>query len=264
MTCKQAAQLLPALALDALDGPERELVEAHLRRCPDCAREQQALQEIVTQLALAVPQVDPPAALREQIVASATDDGRRTTDVIPVLRPSSVVRRPSRLRWSPAFSLAALVLALAALVWGASLQNELGTTRAQAADSSAQLERIRGSYGTIVRVLGSPQMQVRDLQPSEAAPTAQGRLWLDSTSGQGMLMAHDLPPLAVNQSYQVWLVNAQGRVNAGLLRESDDSIYYLLIQPPGKLTDYQRLGVTREPAGGSPGPTGPRIIGGDL
>ena len=43
MSCEQAAELLPALALDALEGPERELLEAHLRRCPACAGELRAL-----------------------------------------------------------------------------------------------------------------------------------------------------------------------------------------------------------------------------
>jgi len=194
--------------------------------------------------------------------------GRRTPGVLPDPRPTTdppQAERPTWYqRWSPAFSLAALILALAALVWGASLQSELGRTKAQAGDTSAQLERIRSSYGTIVRVLGSPRMQVRDLQPSDTAPSAQGKLWIDELSGQGMIMARDLPRLANDQSYQAWLVNAEGRVNAGLLREYEDSVYYLVIQPPGKLTDYQRLGVTREPAGGSPGPTGPRVIGGDI
>jgi hypothetical protein len=38
----------------------------------------------------------------------------------------------------------------------------------------------------------------------------------------------------------------------------------LLILSPLPLGSYQRLGITEEPAGGSPGPTGRRVLGGSL
>jgi anti-sigma-K factor RskA len=161
-------------------------------------------------------------------------------------------------------SVASLVVALAALALAASLQGQLGQAQRQAAESRAQLERIRASYFTVASVLASPQLEERNLQPTEAAPGAVGKVWIDRASGRGMMMARDLPELGENRAFQVWLANGQERVSAGLLRANDEDVYYLVLQAPGKLTDYQRLGVTIEPAGGSPGPTGPRVIGGEL
>jgi len=47
-------ELLPAAALGILDRPELEPVLAHVRSCPECTRELQALRELVGSLALAL------------------------------------------------------------------------------------------------------------------------------------------------------------------------------------------------------------------
>ena len=275
MSCQHVSDLGPALALDALEAPEREALEAHLRRCPRCADELRELREVAAHLGLALPQHEPPPALGQRILALAAADVEVGSSRIVAPPPPSgrsaswgreerQRRPPWYERWSPAISLASLVAAIAALLWGASLQAQLGSTQRQLAETSGQFERVRNSYGAVVRVLGSPQTRVRELEPTEAAPAAEGKLWVDQASGQGMLMARDLPRLPEGQTYQVWLSGGGNRVSAGFLRPSDEDVYYVVLQAPGKLTDYERLGVTREPAGGSPGPTGPRVIGGQI
>jgi anti-sigma factor RsiW len=257
MSCSQTSDLSPALALDALEAPEREVLEAHLGRCPECAREVWELREIAAQLALAQPQHEPPAALGRRILAIARSE---TEPEQP--RVAAVRRRP--VLTSQRLALASMLAALAAVLWGASLQTQLGQAQRQLAESSAQLERTRANYGTVVRVLGSTQTQVRDLQAGEAAPAAQGTLWIDPASGQGMLMARNLPPISGDQIYQVWVTSADSPVSAGFLRAYDEGVYYVVLQAPGNLSDYRRLGITREPLGGSRGPTGPRVIVGEI
>jgi hypothetical protein len=79
-----------------------------------------------------------------------------------------------------------------------------------------------------------------------------------------MMMARDLPPLPEGQGYQVWLANDRGRISPGFLRPYAEGVYYLVLSAPDPLTDYRRVGVTREPLPGSPGPTRPRVVGADL
>lgn len=251
MDCELFAELGPALALDALDEPERAVLEEHARRCPTCARELRAWREVAAQLALAAPQREPPASLGARILAQAHADLASSTST----PPRGWWQRLQR--WSPAVAAAALATAIAALVWGATLQAQLAETR-------QQLEWARTSYWTIARVLASPEAEVYELQPTEAAPGAVGKVWVDPVSGQGMMMARNLPPPPPGRTYQVWLVNDGQRVSSGFLRANEEGIYYTVLQAPGRLTDYQRIGVTLEPAGGSSGPTGPRVIGGEL
>lgn len=293
MSCELTKDLGPALALDVLEGPERELLEMHLERCPDCARTLVELRQVATGLGLALSQYDPPPALGERILAAAAADlgaGERVRNAttlpdragrvsVPVTRSGSRAAEPPRGRAggtqliapaphpppvARALALASLAAAIAALLWGLSLQSQLGLAQQQVAESRAQFRGLLGAYETVVEVLASPAVQELDLQAGEAAPTARGRVWVDQTSGQGMMMARNLPPLSEGYVYQVWLHRADGSVSSGFLRAYDGGVYYSVLQAPSKITDYDRLGVTPEPLGGSPGPTGPRVIGGEI
>ena len=287
MSCTLIREQGAAFVLGALEPSEVEAIEAHISRCPPCAGELEELRQVTAQLALAVPQHTPPPALGERIFATARAERSGRAEGTPGVPPAApdqlpvpvgvgsgpvasagdgaaATRAAARRNRRPWFALAALAAALAALAWAASLQAQLSATRQQLAETGAQLERIRGAYSTVVEVLVSPATQERDLQAREGAPSAQGKIWVDRATGRGMMMARDLPPLAEGQTYQVWLTNPQGRVSGGFLRPYDDGVYYVVLQPPGKLTDYQTVGVTVEPLGGSPGPTGARIIGGEI
>ena len=262
--CEELADLLPGQALDALEASERELVAAHAARCADCARQQRELIEVASQLALALPQVEPPTTLGARIL----DEARRER----APERSLTSAQPGRAsgfwtllqRWSAGLSLAALAVALAALLWGANLHQQLGQSQRQLAETSAQLQGSRTNYWTVARVLASPAVQVRELQAGDAAPGAQGKLWVDPVSGSGMMMARELPPPPAGTVYQVWLADSNGRVCPGFLRANDEGIYYLVLNAPGKVSDYQRVGVTQEPSPGSLDPTGPRVIGGAI
>ena len=47
-------------------------------------------------------------------------------------------------------------------------------------------------------------------------------------------------------------------------RTINDELDACLAQCPDKLARWQSFGVTQEPAGGSNGPTGPRVLGGSI
>ena len=276
VSCALIEEQGPAYALGALDSAEREALEAHAERCPACARELADLRQVAAQLALSVPQHEPPAALRGRILSLAKENvgAGQAPPAAPPRPPLSSIPRPiaataggaspAPTRRVPWLQWAGLAAALAALIWGAVLQTQLVATQRQLAETGSQLERLRGAYSTVVDVLASPNTRERELQAREGAPGARGKVWVDGETGRGMMMARDLPPLPEGQTYQVWLASGQGRVSGGFLRPYDNDVYYVVLQAPGPLTDYQSLGVTREPAGGSPGPTGPRIIGGEI
>jgi anti-sigma-K factor RskA len=272
-TCDRASDLAPALALDVVDREEREVLEAHVQRCQDCARELRDMQQVAAQLALAQPRHEPPAALGQRILARAATEAsegvcesasrRVGAEETIALSPSRPLALSRFRRWPAVVSTASLAAAVAALVWSASLQSQLAAAQREVNEASAQLDRLRGSYNTVVEVLASSETVVQDLQPDEA-PGAEGRVWIDHASGHGMIMARGLPEPAEGQTYQVWLTSQAGRVSGGFLREYDDGIYYAVLRAPGKLTDYNRLGVTLEPISGSPEPTGPRVIAGQI
>jgi hypothetical protein len=71
--------LTGSYVLDAVETPERERFERHLRRCPSCLTEVGGLRETAARLAMAAA-AQPPAPLREQVLAMAA----RTRQLHPV------------------------------------------------------------------------------------------------------------------------------------------------------------------------------------
>jgi hypothetical protein len=93
---------------------------------------------------------------------------------------------------------------------------------------------------------------------------ARGTLLLQADSPEAVLIVQDLPPLKPDRVYQLWLVRENMRDNGGIFRVDEHGYGRLLIRASHPLGAYHRAGITEEPAGGSPGPTSPRVIGGSL
>jgi anti-sigma-K factor RskA len=92
---------------------------------------------------------------------------------------------------------------------------------------------------------------------------ATGTLVLNSELRAGVLFVWGLEPLDAAHTYQVWLIQPDGkRVSGGLFRpEPGESFVSAFISSPQPLSDFVGLGVTVELSGGSPGPTTPKVIG---
>ena len=88
---------------------------------------------------------------------------------------------------------------------------------------------------------------------------------LRSTSGQAALLCvYGMPALPSDKAYQLWLIKDGKRENGGVFQVSDNGFGFLMVKPAHPLTDYSSVGITVEPIGGSPAPTSPRVLGGNL
>ncbi len=89
-----------------------------------------------------------------------------------------------------------------------------------------------------------------------------GTVLLDRDRNSAALVMWNLPALPEKQTYQIWWIEPNGqRVSAGTFRPQADSPY--TTQPcfsTQNISNFVGIGVTVEPAGGSPQPTGPRVF----
>ncbi len=104
MTDADLHELAPGYALDALDADERHAFEEHLSGCGRCRSELLELSEAVGTLAFAVDGPAPPPALRERILAAASEE-----------QPTVVALRPRRARLYAGAALAAAACAALAI-----------------------------------------------------------------------------------------------------------------------------------------------------
>ncbi len=74
-----------------------------------------------------------------------------------------------------------------------------------------------------------------------------------------------MPALPSGMTYQLWLVDSEGkRTSGGMFTVDSQGRGWLMGHSPQPLNRYKSVGVTMEPWGGSPGPTGAKMLGGNL
>ena len=238
-----AEALLGAYALGALTEAEALQVEAHLAACEQCTARAAEFQQIASGLLHLAPEVKPPAGLRARLIAAL--DG--TAQPAPRSYPAG-----RRLGWVGALATVALLaLNLAQWVRNASLQAQLESLAAQ--QRAGQTAQALRSY---------PSSRVVELE----AEGIRGTLVYDPGFPLAVLYIWGLENPGQQQSYQAWLISADGtRTSGGLLELPEEQGFaWLVVHAPRPLQDYSGFGLTLEPADGSPLPTGPRILGGDL
>ena len=256
-------------ALGALTGADRDAFEAHLATCEECAAEVRSLGAVVHALPYAVPQVDPPAALRARVLAAAGAPHASS-------RAASVVARtPTQSRsWLSSGWLAAAALVLLAVALGSytlnvrqrvgSLETQLGEALERLDRSEAQLaEAVRAAERAQTRlaVLTAPDLKQVRLGGQPPAPRAEGRaLW---SRANGLLIAvNQLPPLPAGRIYQVWFLTPGAPVSAGLVRPDQNGSVTAAFDTPAGTPDPTGVAVSIEPEAGVPAPTGAIYLAG--
>ncbi len=228
--------LIPALALNCLDEAEVALVSEHLKRCQECREELRAYQAVVDQLPLAVPQADPSPQIKQALLERVGQDRIQSPQPSVWERLSNVFRSAS-----PAWGLASLAVVVILLVSNLALWRQVNQLRSNPA-------------ATALRVV--------NLDGTQFSPNASGMIIM-SKNGETLVVDH-LGALSPEQQYQLWLIQDGKRTSGGVFSVSPEGYASLVIASPLPLDAYSAFGVTIEPQGGSPGPTGEKVLGGNL
>jgi len=236
---------LGAYALGALEPEEDRRVESHLQSCKKC-QDIVASYQFVSEglLHAADPKLSPKSLrrrLQRQIGQSAETPGwSRAFRKVP----------------TSAYGLALGLIILVSINVGILLQTQRLLNEGQ--DTVAQ----QRAGQTAMAIASYPSSQVASIEEDGL----RGTFVYDPDLPVGVMYVWGLQPPLEDQAYQAWLVDPQGqRLSGGLLTFSEDPGFgWLLIEAPTTMSEFSSLGVTLEPAGGSPAPTGPRILGTDL
>jgi anti-sigma-K factor RskA len=286
----EASDELAAYALDAVDPAERAAIERALAEWPDLRDEADSYAASAAQLARLAEPVAPPSDLRARLMAAIdatpqessdaatagprrvegateTPDGAATRDVrdgaaTRDVRDGAATRdgrdgaappdapgprgrahAEARRRWFQrpgalvAVAAAAVVLLVGAVVgigwpgpngWGAQLQM---TAIAEAPD--AQTTTLEAEGGGEITLVSS------------------------ASKGRSAVVADGLPDLGDDQTYELWYIDDSGAESAGTFDAAGGETWRVL---EGSFTSGVAVGVTVEPAGGSPQPTTEPIV----
>ncbi len=233
--------LIPAYALDCLDEDEFVRVSEHLTVCAGCQAELRTYQAVADRLALAVLDANPSAALKGQLMRRIEPAHPKTSSKTQISWWGQLTRLMQRS--TPAWGLAGLILIVALIISNLWLWGQLSRPQA---------------------VTEPGFMQTIALTGTQVAPQAIGLLVVSADGEHGTLVVDGLAPLSEQQQYQLWLIQDGQRTSGGVFSVSDEGYGSLWISSPEPLATYSAFGVTIEPAGGSPGPTGDKVLGSPL
>jgi anti-sigma-K factor RskA len=247
MTCDEIDELAGAYALDALEPAELEIVEAHLRTCPELHPAVWEARETAAALAVLSPPARPPEGLRQRVVAAVAADGAAAGDAVPAApdepesEPAPVIRMPRPgvgvIPLALAASFALLAIGLGA--WALSLRNDVRYERAQSEGGRA-----------VLSALTAPGAAVQ-LSPAGALPPA---LLVQPSDGGAAMLVISWPKAAQGRVYQAWAIpQGQKPVSAGIFDGSGGEAEVVTLTRA--IGARESFAVTLEPAGGSDQPT---------
>ena len=235
--------LTGSYVLDALPDFERAEFEHHLQHCPSCDAEVRGLRETAARLAMARA-VQPPPGMEQRVLA-----GAYRTRQLPPLAPEHHHRHHRRhhhhrAQVSQLFAgrpgpRRAAALAAAASVAAAVA---LGITQVS---TQHRLESTRASEAAITRVVTAP-----DARFEKTGTSAGGSVTVVASAAlrEAVVTAVGMSSPPPGRVYQVWVMSSSGARSAGLMGGRGTLLASAVV--PG-----DRIGITVEPAGGTPRPT---------
>ena len=226
--------LAAAYALDALDARERTAFEAHYPSCEVCRADVLDFRATLADVAAAepiAPSLDMKARVMQQV--------GQTRQLSPRLPEAVVDLAERRRRKSFTSSMLAVAAAVVLLVGAASFV--IG--RSGGGDDG-------GFASDVEQVLAEPDAQLLTLTGSG---TGQIKVAWSASAARAVVIGDGLADPGSGNAYELWLIDASGPQPTRLLDGASAGEVRRALAVTGT---PQAWGVTIEPSGGSPAPTG--------
>ena len=233
MTSHDIHTLAGAYVLHALPGDEERFFESHLQACEPCRHEVAELRATAAAMAAGVSE-PAPASLRASVL-SAIDVTRQEP------APGVGTQTPWLQRRLPALSVAAAFILLVA---------GFGFVTAQLRNSVDQERQLAAQVAAI--------LTAEDARTIPVTGGDHGHLVASSAHSTTVFVGRQLPDVDAGKTLEMWLIDEDGAEPAGLFRPDEEG--RALVVVPHDLSGVDAVGVTVEPAQGSPQPTTDPIL----
>lgn len=267
MITERHEELAALRALGLLEDVERSSFESELARHPEVRALADSLVESTVALALTVPQVEPPAGLKDRILAGVDQPAGGQVVSFPLLRFAP---------WAVAAGLALAATWLATQNLALRNENASLQTQRELAEVAYRMAQNRLSERSLlaenmINDLGNRLRRAEDLSrlkitalASLAGNTKEAQViavW-DPAQQAGLLTMEKLPAIADTQDYQIWIVDPayQDPVNGGVFHVAADGKVTLTFKPDQPVAQAAAFAISLEKKGGVPKAEGPIVL----
>ncbi len=234
--------LAGAYAMDAVAGPDRARFERHLAGCESCRQEIRGLREATAALA---------AAFRDAVLRAAAQTRQLPPAVVQAPAGWAAARDRGRRWWDLRGWWSRLAVGMAGVLAAVAVAAGVVTYGMQDRLDQAQLHD-----HAVAAVLSAPDATML------SAPVSTGgtaTVVMSHRERALVFTAGDLRRLPSAQSYELWLIGPAGSRPAGMASGSSRGGMAGPMVVSG-LKDGDSVGLTVEPAGGSPRPTSSPVV----
>jgi anti-sigma-K factor RskA len=253
---EQIEDLFPFYAMGAVTEEESAEVEAYIRDNPAAQARLDAALAAADNLAYLAEPMTPAAPVRSQVLAYARR--RPHASAAPAAPAAPITSWWQRWRQSlamPAFAGLATAVAVFLFIWTLSLQSTIDQLQNQVAD----LQETLVDQETILALL--PNGRSVPIASNEGhQPEAIGQLVVGEDGRTAVLAVSHLHALPADETYQLWLIGTEGPVSEGIFAVDDTGEALVLVTADSAVFGYDAVGISIEPEGGSPQPTGDIVM----
>lgn len=143
-------------------------------------------------------------------------------------------------------------------------QTELASQVQTVSAAESEIMNIVKEQRTLTYMAAAPDRSVNMLWSSQRSASARGMMFMSNDGRIGLLAVLDLPPLPDDRVYQIWLIKGGLRTSGGTFTVDASGYGQTVLQLVAPVGEFDAIGITVEPAGGSSGPTGDQVLVGDL
>jgi anti-sigma-K factor RskA len=253
--CDAVSALIPAYVLGATDPEETRFVERYLQDCPDALADLRTYSEMQDALLLASPAVDAPAPLASAVQERIREESPRQSPVVMprTAQPSSSTGRTT---WWITGVAAALTLLLITNLYWMSHNNRM-------MEQAARAQTLQRERNTAIAALTAEDTQMTQLDDPRNGNMSGSIVW-SSEKQMAMISVANLPQTTPNQEYQLWFMDDDEEVSMGTFRVQDDGMGMMIFDFEQPIEEFEAIGVTVEPTGGSTEPTTSPVLMGDM
>jgi hypothetical protein len=252
MICVALLELIPAYSIGATDPAEERFIKANLEHCPEAVAELARYMELSEVMLSSPPLVQAPADLGDKLLAAIT-----VPQPVKAPRQNPLRKRLSFPRWNPG-RLAAAILVILVIGSNVYLGTQIIGIRSRQQEIDARLD----AQNKALLMLSSGAASRFELAANTAAePMAPyaAIVW-DPNADTAVLTVKHFPALPSDKAYQLWLNRGGKRESGGVFQVNDYGIGTLVFRASGPINTFDSMGITPEPATGSPGPTAPPVV----
>ena len=239
--CEAVLALISDYAFGLTSDEDRAFVEAQLPHCPEAQVQIAEYRQIQAEMRTSVPQLDPPAALEQRLMAAIQ------APAAPAPLPT---RRVSRWAWLAAAAL--LTLVITNVYWF----NTVNRLEQQTVISNP-------TNASFVLTSDADLRWVRLPAAQENSGASAFMLW-DGESAIGLMYAVNFPQNATDRIYQLWLTRGEQRISAGNFSVDANGRGMLVFQIENAIDEFTWARITEESDFNAPEPSSFVLVNGEL